>query len=99
MEAKKQNRYAGTGKNKAQQKASYKAYKKAYNASPKEKRKRAARNAARKEAIKSGKVKRGDKYKQVDHKVGLSKGGTNEKSNLQIISAKKNAQKREREWK
>jgi len=97
MEAKKQNRYAGTGYNKAQQKPSYKAYKKAYNASPEEKRKRAARNAARESAIKSGKVKRGDRFKHVDHKTPLSKGGSNNKSNLQVISAKKNMRKREKE--
>ena len=47
------------------------------------------RKAARRAAIKSGTVKKGDK-KDVDHKKPLCKGGTNAKSNLRVISRKKN---------
>lgn len=46
---------------------------------------RAARNAARK---KSG-LKVGDP-RQADHKKPLSEGGSNSKSNIQVISAKAN---------
>lgn len=97
MAANRRNRYAGTGKTPGIRKKSYKAYKKAYNARPEEKRKRAIRNAARKKAIKEGRVKRGDKMKHVDHKKPISKGGGNGSKNLQVLSARQNYKKRERE--
>ncbi len=65
------------------------AYYKKYHASKKAKKQRAARNKARREAEKEGTVKKGD-GKEVDHKVPLSKGGSNAKSNRRVISRKKN---------
>jgi hypothetical protein len=53
------------------------------------KKRRAARNAARAEMMKAGKVHKGD-GKDVDHKVMLSKGGTNAKGNLRVTSARDN---------
>ena len=49
---------------------------------------RAKRNAARREAG----LKVGDP-RQADHKKPLSQGGSNKKSNIQVISAKANAAK------
>lgn len=60
-----------------------------YNATPAATEKRVANNQARREAIRSGKAKVGDGT-NVDHKVPLSKGGTNAKSNLRVVSEGKN---------
>ena len=60
-----------------------------YNASPEATEKRVANNAARREAIKAGKARVGD-GKDVDHIKPLSKGGTNSKSNLRVVSASEN---------
>lgn len=49
---------------------------------------RAKRNAARREAG----LKVGDP-RQADHKKPLDQGGSNKRSNIQVISAKANAQK------
>lgn len=49
---------------------------------------RAERNAARKEMG----LKKGDS-RQVDHKKELTKGGSNSKSNLRVVSAKTNLSK------
>ena len=46
----------------------------AYNKKPKVQAKRVANNKARREAIKEGRVKKGD-GKHIDHKVPLDKGG------------------------
>lgn len=54
-----------------------------YQASEEQKKNRAKRNKARKEMEKEGKVKKGD-GKDVDHKKPLSKGGSNDKSNLRV---------------
>lgn len=62
-----------------------KMYKAKKNATEEEKRKRKIRAAAR---LKMG-LKRGDK-RVVHHKKMLSKGGGNDKANLEITSAKKN---------
>lgn len=51
--------------------------------------KRNARNRARYKMAKGGEVKVGD-GKDVDHKIPLSKGGTNKRSNLRVQNAKKN---------
>lgn len=93
MDKSKRNREAGKGKN--TRKKSNKAtgrdytYDKKYQSSPEQKRNRAKRNKARAEAIKDGRVKRGDK-KDIDHKKPLSKGGSNKKSNTRVVSRKTN---------
>lgn len=58
-------------------------------ASKKQKLQRAARNKARAEAVKAGKVKKGD-GKDIDHKKPLNKGGSTAKSNTRVQSASKN---------
>ena len=60
-----------------------------YNAKPEQKKNRAARNKARAEAVKDGRVKKGD-GKDIDHKRSLKSGGSNSKSNTRVLSAKKN---------
>jgi len=55
---------------------------------PKRVKQRAQRNAARKKAG----LKVGDP-RQADHKKELSRGGSNKKSNIRIVSAKTNANK------
>lgn len=65
-------------------KRDYKKENKKYNSRPEVIDKRVARNAARREATKAGLVHKGD-GKDVDHKVPLSKGGTNDKSNLRVV--------------
>lgn len=57
--------------------------------SPARRVKRAERNQARAELIKEGKVSKGD-GKEVDHKVPLSKGGSNARSNLRVRGAAAN---------
>lgn len=66
-----------------------KAYYEKYHASPEAKKDRAARNKARREAIREGKVKKGD-GKELDHKVPLSKGGSRSTSNTRVVSRRKN---------
>lgn len=66
-------------------------YKKEYNtyhSKPEQKKRRALRNAARREMG----LKKGDP-REVDHKKPLSKGGSNSKSNLKIISRAANRKK------
>lgn len=57
-----------------------------YNASPEATAKRVANNQARQEAIREGKAKVGDGT-DVDHKRPLSKGGSNDKSNLRVVAS------------
>lgn len=59
-----------------------------YHSKPNQKINRAIRNAARR---KMG-LKVGDP-REVDHKVPLSKGGSNEKSNLRVVSRTTNRKK------
>lgn len=47
------------------------------------------RNKARRKMVKAGKVKSFD-GKDVDHKKALSKGGSNKRTNLQVLAASKN---------
>lgn len=64
-------------------------YKKEYaefHGKPKQKKARAARNRARTKL-------KPPKGKEVDHKVPLSKGGTNKKSNLRVVSRTVNRKK------
>ena len=60
-----------------------------YQSSEEQKKRRAMRNQARREAIREGKVKKGD-GKEIDHKQRLDKGGTNAKSNLRVVDASEN---------
>lgn len=60
-----------------------------YHSKPAQKKARAERNTARRQAESAGKVRKGD-GKDIDHKVPLSKGGSNHKSNRQILSASSN---------
>ena len=66
-----------------------KEYDTAYESTPAQKKKRAMRNAARREMIKEGRAKVGD-HKDVDHKHMLKDGGSNARSNLRVVSEKKN---------
>jgi hypothetical protein len=50
---------------------------------------RVARNAARAAALESGAARVGD-GKDVDHKRPISKGGSNSKDNLRVVSASSN---------
>ena len=59
----------------------------AYNSKPSSKKDRASRNAARKDAIKAGRVSKGD-GRDVDHKN--SNPRDNRKGNTQVMSASKN---------
>lgn len=60
-----------------------------YDRSPEVKKKRAMRNKARRQAIKEGKVKKGEK-KDIDHKKPLRSGGSNAKSNQRVRSRSAN---------
>ena len=60
-----------------------------YKSSPEQIHKRVLRNKARQQALASGLVHKGDN-KEIDHKVPLSKGGSNAKSNLRVVSASAN---------
>lgn len=60
-----------------------------YQKQPSEVKKRVERNAARREAIKEGRVQKGD-GKEIDHKVPLRSGGSNAKSNQRVVDASTN---------
>ena len=74
------------GETKANAKPASKA-KRAYNR--KTAKQRAARNKARREAIKDGRVSKGD-GKEIDHKTPLRNGGSTDKSNTRVRSKKAN---------
>jgi hypothetical protein len=61
-----------------------------YKAQPEQIKLRVARNKARREAIKAGRVKKGD-GKDIDHIVPLSKGGANIKSNTRVRTKSQNS--------
>lgn len=61
----------------------------AYNSSPEQKKKRAMRNKARRQALRDGRVKKGD-GKDVDHKQPLRNGGSNSKGNTRVRSKSAN---------
>ena len=73
----------------AQSPARKAAYDKAYNARPEQKKRRAMRNKARRELEREGLVHKGD-GKDVDHRRPLDSGGSNSRSNLRVVSEKKN---------
>lgn len=61
------------------------AYDTRYESTPQQKRNRAARNAARRRLLRKGVVHKGD-GRDVDHKVPLSRGGTNRAGNVRVIA-------------
>ena len=61
-----------------------------YKAKPEQIKMRVARNKARRQAIKDGRVSKGD-GKEIDHIIPLSKGGSNTKSNTRIRSKSQNS--------
>jgi 5-methylcytosine-specific restriction endonuclease McrA len=69
-------------------KRDYKKEYRDYHSKPEQRKNRAARNKARKVMG----LKKGDK-REVDHKVPLSKGGTNSKKNLRVVSRSTNRKK------
>jgi hypothetical protein len=70
-------------------KRDYKREVEKYTSKPEVKKKRAEQNAARREMEKAGKVHKGD-GKDVDHRTPLSKGGTNDNSNLRVVPRSSN---------
>ena len=58
---------------------------KRFQSSKKAKRDRAARNRARREALREGRVHKGDS-KEIDHIKGLGEGGSTRKSNTRVVS-------------
>lgn len=71
-----------------EKKRDYKKEYRDYHSKPEQKKRRAMRNAARK---KMG-LKVGDP-REVDHKKPLSKGGSNDKKNLRVVSRTTNRKK------
>lgn len=67
----------------------YESEYKNYHSKPEQIKKRSERTMARRELEREGKVHKGD-GKDVDHKVPLSKGGSNARSNLRVTSASDN---------
>ena len=72
----------------ATKKRNYKKEYADYHSKPEQKKNRAKRNAARKEMG----LKVGDP-REVDHKKPLSKGGSNSKKNLRVVSRSTNRKK------
>lgn len=70
-------------------KRDYKRENELYNSRPEQRANRSARTMARNDAIKEGRVSKGD-GKDIDHKVPLSKGGNNSKGNQRVVSAGQN---------
>ena len=63
-----------------------------FQSSTKAKKDRAARNKVRRQALRDGRVKKGDN-KEIDHIVPLSKGGSTGKGNTRIVSRSTNRKK------
>lgn len=61
-----------------------------FNETRERRKQRAIRNAARRELMREGLVKVGD-GKDVNHVKPLSKGGTNARSNLNVVDKRKNS--------
>jgi hypothetical protein len=60
-----------------------------YQGSPEQIKRRSERTTARRQANEAGITHKGD-GKDIDHKLPLSKGGTNAKSNQRVVSASAN---------
>lgn len=60
-------------------------YKK-YQSTKKAKKERAERNRLRRQAIREGRVKKGDREHEIDHIKGIGEGGTSDPANLRIVS-------------
>jgi hypothetical protein len=67
----------------------YKRENELYKSKPEQIEMRVKRNKARRDAIRDGTAAVGD-GKDVDHKVPLSKGGSNAKSNRRVVKASAN---------
>jgi 5-methylcytosine-specific restriction endonuclease McrA len=76
-------------------KPNYKKLYKKYHSSRKAKTERNIRNQNRRRAKRAGTVHKGDGM-EIDHIKPLSKGGSNNKSNLRIVSRKTNRSKKDR---
>jgi len=70
----------------------YKKEYKEYHSKPEQRKNRSKRNMARRKMMKKGLVKKGD-GKEVDHIKPLSKGGSNGRKNLRVVSRKTNRKK------
>lgn len=73
-------------------KKDYKKIYKKYHSSRKAKTERNMRNQARRRAERKGLVRDGDGM-EIDHKVPISRGGTNDPKNLRIVKRKTNRRK------
>lgn len=67
----------------------YKKEYREYQGKPEQIKNRAKRNAARREMMEDGRVHKGD-GKDVDHRRPLINGGSNQESNLRVLSQKAN---------
>ena len=76
----------------ASKKRDYKKEYRDFHGKPEQIKNRAKRTMARKKLMKEGKVRKGDGM-EVDHIKPLSKGGSNHKSNLRIVSRATNRKK------
>ena len=68
----------------------YKKENELYKSKPEQIKLRVARNKARLQAIKDGRVEKGD-GKEIDHVIPLSKGGSNTKANTRIRTKSQNS--------
>jgi 5-methylcytosine-specific restriction endonuclease McrA len=67
-----------------------------YNSTPKEQAKRAERHKARDEIVREGHIRAGDTNHEVDHRRPLAKGGSNNVTNLEVLTRRQNRQKGDR---
>lgn len=70
-------------------KRDYKRENELYNSRPEQIKNRTARTTARRQANAAGVTAKGD-GKDIDHRIPLSKGGSNSKSNQRVVSASTN---------
>ena len=76
----------------SKRKRDYKKEYRDFHGTPKQIKLRDSRNAARRAMEKAGRVRKGD-GREVDHKVPLSRGGSNSRRNLRVVSRKVNRRK------